>query len=105
MSIRTIPGGLLVLVVEDDGALRATYSRGLANKGCRVEVAEDAESALHMVRQFAFDVIVSDINLPGVSGAGLVGQLSAEGFDLPVVLVTGDPTLETAIQAIERGVL
>src|SRR5687768_18605910 len=55
--------GPRVLIVDDDDGILATMARTLANSGCRVEVARDAESARHALRR-SFDVLVSDIHLP-----------------------------------------
>ena len=97
--------GSLVLVVDDDEAVRAVSASTLRAYGYRVETAGDAAGALGAVRRTSFDVIVSDIVMPGMSGMGLIAQLRKDGFDVPVVLVTGEPELESAVEAIEHGVL
>jgi signal transduction histidine kinase len=95
----------LVLVVDDDKHLLAAHARTLAREGYRVETAQDADSALAALRRTSFDVIVSDILMPRMSGIELVERMRADGTDIPVVLVTGDPGFETAVKAIEHGVL
>jgi signal transduction histidine kinase len=93
------------LVVDDDEALVTVCARALVANGYRVETAPDAASALRAMRGGSFDVIVSDIHMPGMSGVDLVAQLRTDGLDVPVVLVTGDPQIETAMKAVEHGVL
>ena len=97
--------GLVVLVVDDDEAVRAVSASTLRAYGYRVETAGNAAGALDAVRRSSFDVIVSDILMPGMSGMGLVAQLRKDGFRVPVVLVTGEPALASAVEAIEHGVL
>jgi signal transduction histidine kinase len=96
---------LLALIVDDDEVLLRTHARTLAREGYRVETAQDAETALAAFRRTSFDVIVSDITMPGMSGIDLVERMHGDGIDVPVVLVTGDPQLDTAVKAIEHGVL
>ena len=93
------------LVVDDDSALLRVHARCLTDHGYDVETAPDAESALRALRSTIFDVVVSDIQMPGTSGIDLVAEMRAGGVDAPVVLVTGNPHLETATKAIEYGVL
>jgi signal transduction histidine kinase len=97
--------GPRALVVDDDESVLATSARSLASKGYRVEVAQDAAAALRAIRGTSFDVLLSDIHMPGMDGMELVARLRADGLDIPIVLLTGDPQLETAMTAIEHGVL
>lgn len=73
--------------------------------GCEVEAHADGEGALHALNQKSFDVVVSDINLPGLTGVELLRRIRAYDLDIPVILLTGDPRLETAIEAVELGAL
>jgi signal transduction histidine kinase len=93
-----------VLVIDDEGALREAYARQLTRHGYRVEKAHDAESALVALRGGSFDLVVSDISMPGMSGIELVAHLRASKLDVPVILVTGAPDVETAVRAVAQGV-
>ena len=93
-----------VLVVDDDERLLRAHARILAQH-YQVDTALDAAGALRALRDRGFDVLVSDIHMGAISGLELVATLKAEGFDVPVVLMTGQPDLETAIKALEYGVL
>jgi signal transduction histidine kinase len=97
--------GPRALVVDDDEALLGIYQRILEKEGYQVAVAQDAEFALRALRSTSFDVLVSDIHLPGLSGVELVARLKAQRIDIPTVLITGDPQLDTAMSAIEHGAL
>jgi signal transduction histidine kinase len=110
-EVDVVAGGVVegegprALVVDDNEAQMVACMRILASHGYRVESARDGEAALGALRRTAFDVLVSDIQMPNMSGVELVGQMRTEGIDVPVVLITGDPTLESAIKAMDHGVL
>jgi signal transduction histidine kinase len=93
------------LVVDDDDVLLRVHARCLIDHGYDVVTARDAESALRALRSTSFDVIVSDIQMPAMSGIELVAEMRARGVEVPVVLVTGNPHLDTATKAVEYGVL
>jgi signal transduction histidine kinase len=98
-------GELRALVVDDDAVLLSLCVRALEGHGYRVEPARDGRSALCALRRAPFDVLVTDIQMPGMSGVELLEQVRADGFDIPAVLVTGVPQLDSAMQAINLGVL
>jgi EAL domain-containing protein (putative c-di-GMP-specific phosphodiesterase class I) len=98
-----------VLVVEDDRAILAIVSRILGDVGCEVHQASDGREAVALLRNGDgsgdFDAIISDISMPGMTGIQLLRAIRERDGDVPVVLMTGDPSLETAVQAIEFGAL
>jgi DNA-binding NtrC family response regulator len=95
--------GPLALLVDDDDQWLSAHARILGRHGYGVETAKDAEAALLALQHTSFDVLVSDITMPGVSGIDLLQRIRADGNDIPVVLVTGDPHIDTAIGAMEHG--
>jgi EAL domain-containing protein (putative c-di-GMP-specific phosphodiesterase class I) len=94
----------ILLVDDDPGVLRA-YSVTLQRAGHAVEKAGDGEEALERLRSDAFDVIVSDISMPRMSGLEFLGAVRERDLDVPVVLMTGGPDLQTAVRAVEYGAL
>jgi DNA-binding NtrC family response regulator len=99
-------GGALkgrVLVADDEQDLRDLYSEALGDEGHEVEVAPDTNTALALVAKSTFDVVVTDIHMPGLDGIAFLKAIHDRDPDLPVILVTGQPTLETAIRAMEYG--
>jgi EAL domain-containing protein (putative c-di-GMP-specific phosphodiesterase class I) len=94
-----------VLLVDDDAILVRSYARLLTAEGYEVDVCMDGQSAVDAVRAHEFDAVLSDIDMPRLDGLGLMDQVRQHDADVPVVLVTGNPTLETAIAAIEFGAL
>jgi len=101
-------GGTLrgrVLVVEDDRALLEAYTDVLLAAGFDVVAAADGPTALRALGEAAFDVVLSDLVLPGVNGVEILRAVRERDLDVPVVLITGNPTVETAVQALELGAL
>ncbi len=92
-----------VLLVEDDPIVRLAYIKVLRTSGLDLETAADGMEALEKVRGGAFDAVVSDINMPRLSGIDFLRRLRELSLDVPVVLVTGGPALETAMRAVEYG--
>jgi EAL domain-containing protein (putative c-di-GMP-specific phosphodiesterase class I) len=105
-SIAPIPAqSRAVLVVDDDEALSRALSRVLRLAGYDVVVAGNGAAAVETVMHRPFDVILSDIQMPGMSGVDLLRVVRAYDLDVPVILMTGNPTLETAMEAVSLGAL
>ncbi|MDP9000871.1 MAG: EAL domain-containing protein, partial [Myxococcota bacterium] len=82
-----------------------SYARILSEEDYEVELRFDGESAVNAIHLHAYDVVLSDIDMPGLGGLALLQQIRAHDSDIPVILITGAPSLETAIAAIEHGAL
>jgi EAL domain-containing protein (putative c-di-GMP-specific phosphodiesterase class I) len=94
-----------VLVVDDDGAFALTCARMLDASGYAVRVANDGRSATRMAIEEHFDAIVTDINLPDQNGIQVLQDVRKTNSDMPVILVTGAPDLDTARAAVEWGAI
>jgi EAL domain-containing protein (putative c-di-GMP-specific phosphodiesterase class I) len=94
-----------ILVVEDDPELIRAYQRVLRAAGFAVEPAATGTLAAAALERPLPDVVLSDIDLPGLNGIELLRLVRARDLDLPVVLVTGNPRVETAIEAVRHGAL
>jgi len=101
--ILALPEREVVVVVDDEAPMLRTLERALDGT-FQVATFQAAEDALARVRQGGVAVVLSDIGLPGMSGIELLGAVRAHDPDLPVVLITGSPSLESATKAIEHGV-
>lgn len=100
---KAIPRALgRVLVVDDERAIRDTLREILEDAGYEVAVAEDGVKALEQFNQERYDVVLCDIKMPGMDGIELLDKLQAES-EVPVVMVSGHGTIETAVDAIKRG--
>jgi EAL domain-containing protein (putative c-di-GMP-specific phosphodiesterase class I)/ActR/RegA family two-component response regulator len=91
-----------VLLVEDDGPLRQVCTRVLADFGHSVQSVASGEAALSLVGRDDFDVVVSDVNMPGISGLDVLRAVGAIDSRLPVILMTGAPSTESAVAAVEH---
>ncbi len=94
-----------VLLVDDDELLARSYARMLTTDGYEVHTRGDGQAAIEAVRACAYDVVLSDIDMPRLDGLGLIERVRQHDQDVPVLLVTGNPTIETAIAAVEHGAL
>src|SRR3989442_15417451 len=92
-----------LLLVEDDNAMREMLESLFRQEGYLVSEASSASAALDLVRQTDFDVVLSDIKMPGKSGLELVGELRELRPDTPVVLMTAFGSIDTAVDAMRAG--
>ncbi|MBI1739505.1 MAG: sigma-54-dependent Fis family transcriptional regulator [Acidobacteriales bacterium] len=93
-----------ILVVDDDGAMAATLQQFLRQEGYEVEVALSAAEALHLQERIPhIAVALVDLIMPLQGGLELMEQLHRRSPELPVVIMTGYGTIETAVEAIKRG--
>ncbi len=92
-----------VLVVDDEPTVSQALARMLSSAGHVVTVTSDGTKAIDLLAVTPFDVVVSDIQMPQMDGLTLLRRIRGHDLDVPVVFVTGNPDLETAIQAIEHG--
>jgi EAL domain-containing protein (putative c-di-GMP-specific phosphodiesterase class I) len=92
-----------ILVVDDEPTLLRSLGRILTEKGYNVVCERDGEAALRTFRAKEFDVIVTDIAMPKMDGIQLLRMLREHDADVPVVLITGEPAVSTAVKALEYG--
>ncbi len=92
-----------VLVVDDECAVREILSEGLEAQGFRTEMASSAAEALSTLDRGAFDLVLSDIDMPGGSGLELLKQIKSSHQDIDVIMVTGVVDAKVAIGAIRDG--
>jgi EAL domain-containing protein (putative c-di-GMP-specific phosphodiesterase class I)/ActR/RegA family two-component response regulator len=92
-----------LLLVDDDAGVRRAYQRSLARSGWKVEVVASGKEAIGRVTSESFEVILSDIAMPEMSGVEFLRAVREHDLDVPVVLMTGDPELTSAIRAVEYG--
>lgn len=92
-----------VFVVDDEPGVRRVFSRVLSRAGLQVSEAGDGAEALSVLDRERFDVILSDISMPGLSGVALLEAVRQRDLTTQVVFATGNPSLETAMRAVELG--
>lgn len=91
-----------MLIVDDDPDLLEGLSDMLAGEGLQIRTCPDAFSALEFVECERFDVVLSDIRMPAVSGLELLEHVQRLDPDMPVIMMTGQADVETAIAAVKR---
>jgi two-component system response regulator HydG len=92
-----------VLVIDDDASVRETVVRMLRSAGHRVESADDGAQGVELARHGAFDVVLSDLQMPGMTGLEVLGQLREHRVDSVFIIMTAFGTIESAIQAMRLG--
>jgi EAL domain-containing protein (putative c-di-GMP-specific phosphodiesterase class I) len=92
-----------VLLVDDEAVIARSVARMLASEGYEVVVASGGREAIAQVESLPFDVIVSDIHMPDIDGLSLLRAIRSRDLDVPVVFLTGNPALDSAVKAIEYG--
>jgi len=92
-----------VLLVDDERFVRTVYADYLRAAGFEVEVAADAEAALGILAQRRFDVLLTDVILPGSSGLDLLGSAKAADPNIEVVVITGLDKVDPAVRAMKSG--
>jgi two-component system, NtrC family, response regulator AtoC len=92
-----------LLFVEDESALRQAIAAQLTARGYVVQEAASGEEALACLAEFAFDIIITDLRLPGIDGAAVVEAAVGRYPDIIAIVVTGYGTVKDAVESIKRG--
>jgi DNA-binding NtrC family response regulator len=92
-----------VLIVDDERAIRRALKEILEYENCQVLEAENGKEGLEMIRSNSLDVIFCDIKMPLLDGMELLDQIQNDGNEVPIVMISGHGSLETAVQAIKKG--
>jgi DNA-binding NtrC family response regulator len=92
-----------ILVVDDEAIMRDSCSRILVKEGYRVATAECGEVALEKFDQAAYDLVLLDLKMPGMGGIDVLGRLKEKDAKVTILIMTGYPSIETAVQAIKLG--
>ncbi len=92
-----------VLVVDDKEMMRDSVSSSLMRAGFEVTTAARADAAIEQIAKKRPDVVITDLNMPGMTGIELLEQIGSIDHELPVVLMTAFGTIETAVKAMRLG--
>ena len=92
-----------LLLVEDEASLREVTARRLADEGYRVVDVDSGEAAVERLEDCAFDVVLTDLRLPGIDGTAVLGAALERYPDIVCIVVTGFGTVTDAVAAIKRG--
>lgn len=94
---------LRILVVDDEPSVRRTLGGFLTDIGHEILEADDGQIALDSLAANHIDLVLTDLSMPRLDGMSLLGQMRGEGYEMPVVIVTGQGTMESAIGALRLG--
>ncbi len=92
-----------MLVVDDDSVVRALLVEALQSLGCSVDACGDGVSALARTAQKDYDLIITDLKLPGLSGLDLIKRLKELETDTDVIVITGYASIENAVECMKAG--
>jgi len=92
-----------ILVIDDEESIRFTFQRFLTAEGHIVATAESYSEALARISETSFDVVFADIILGDGTGIDILREIRARGLTCPVIMITGDPAVETAADSIRLG--
>ena len=92
-----------VLIVDDDRRMRRTLQIVIESMGLESAGAANANEARELLSTARFDLVLTDLKMPEVSGIDLLGEIRAERPKLPVILITAYGTIQTAIEAMRKG--
>jgi FixJ family two-component response regulator len=94
-----------VLLADDQETFRESTADLLRNEGYRCDIAADASEAGRLLHVSRYDVLISDIRMPGNAGLEFVGSLKETAAGMPIILVTGYPSLTSAVYAVQLPVI
>lgn len=95
---------LNILVVDDDPVTRLMLRKTLTKSDCDVDVAEDGNQAIELISRRFYDVVLTDMMMPGgVDGIDVLAATKAKYSDTEVILITGYGSIDTAVTAMKKG--
>ncbi len=97
-------GRARILVVDDEESIRELLSKTLALAEYEVDLAPDGDTAVDRMRAIPYDLLITDLRMPGVDGLTVIREARRLNADIPVIIVTGYSTEASAIEAINLGV-
>ena len=92
-----------LLIVDDEKALREAVAERLSDHGFVVEQADSGEEALRRLSDFAFDILITDLRLPGIDGRQVLDAALERYPDIVAIVITGYGTVKDAVDAIKQG--
>jgi two-component system response regulator HydG len=92
-----------LLIVEDEDTLCKSLQRVFSAEGYEVDIAESAETAIELLKARTYDLIITDIILPGISGIELIAKYKKTNPLQKVIIITAYASFETAVESIKAG--
>ena len=92
-----------ILVVDDDKSILRTFTRILEKSGYNIDVAETGKEAIEKAKNHHYDLALVDIRLPDMDGTDLLAKLKKQLQNTVKIMITGFPSLETGVKALDEG--
>jgi DNA-binding NtrC family response regulator len=92
-----------ILIIDDEKAIRKTLTEILSYEGYKIEEAGDGEEGLKKFKEKTFDVVLCDIKMPKMDGIEFLDKAREGNPDIPVIMISGHGTIETAVEAVKKG--
>ncbi|GAB3019538.1 sigma-54 dependent transcriptional regulator [Niabella terrae] len=92
-----------ILVIDDEAAIRKTLTEILSFEGYKIDEAADGEQALKLLEQHKYDLALCDIKMPKMDGVEFLKKATELTPDMPVIMISGHGTIETAVEAVKKG--
>ena len=92
-----------ILIVDDEKAIRKTLTEILSFEGYQIDEAVDGEEALKCFKEKNYDVVLCDIKMPKIDGLEFLQKAMEHNPDVPVIMISGHGTIETAVEAVKKG--
>jgi two-component system, NtrC family, nitrogen regulation response regulator NtrX len=92
-----------ILIIDDEKAIRKTLSEILSFEGYKIDEAGDGEEGFRKFRDKEYDVILCDIKMPKMDGIEFLEKAKEANPDLPIIMISGHGTIETAVEAVKKG--
>src|SRR5689334_20304308 len=92
-----------ILIIDDEKAIRKTLGEILSFEGYKIHEAADREEGLKKFKDKSYDVVLCDIKMPKVDGIEFLQRAGETNADVPIIMISGHGTIETAVEAVKKG--
>lgn len=92
-----------ILIIDDEKAIRKTLGEILSYEGYKIDDAENGDEGLKKIREKTYDVVLCDIKMPKVDGLEFLEKAKEINPDVPIIMISGHGTIETAVEAVKKG--
>ena len=92
-----------VLIVDDEKNIREGLGKSLEMDGYNISLASDGNKALNIINKTEMDLVIADLKMPGMGGEELLKHITSSYPTIPVIILTGHGTIETAVNAMRDG--
>ncbi|WP_152269157.1 sigma-54-dependent transcriptional regulator [Agriterribacter humi] len=92
-----------ILIIDDEKAIRKTLGEILSYEGYKIDEAGDGEEGLKRFKEKSYDVVLCDIKMPKIDGIEFLDKASEINPDVPIIMISGHGTIETAVEAVKKG--